>query len=1019
MCASRARTFLNPGRVAIILLSLTLLFPPVSPAQAPPAGAPVVGQAPAASAAPDSSAGPPLTTTVDEVSLDLTVRTKHNKPVVDLAPAQLAVTDGGSPIQLSTLRLVASTSGSQHLVTLVFDRLDPGPAKTARKMAEKILGAFPEKGYAFAVLEFNGRLRLLQPYTGERRLVDAALADATPATPAPPSVDFTQAEKTLIASDFSDALTLSSQERAEGKLILSALEESQRIIADRRGYPSLGALQALVQSDRLLTGRKFIFYFSEGMASNSDARDTLHSIVALANRAGVTICVVDTNPVDAQMAAAMQASMAMSTLGAGGAIGSSSTIGVASQGGGGSSGGFTAAPELGPLTARNTTAFQYGSMDVGQSPLIALASGTGGFYISASGGSKHQLQQLHDDLTTWYQASWVPPIKNYDGQFRPIDIRPLRKGLVIRARSGYFAVPPSESTEVRPFEMPLLNILAGSVLPTDVAFHAGVLRLGTLPDGNSGELAVQVPVSQLEVHEDANTHISSVHAAVVAVVKDAKGAVLQRFGEDFPLHQTPEMFRHDSGQAITLQEHFSADPGVYTLETAVMDRVANKAGAQRSTFTIEPPQKGPSLSDITLVENVEPAEEDNQTFEPMRYGDGRVVPNLAPELPENTRSLSFFLLVHPVAGSQSQPALRIQIFRNSKLLMEMPMELQKISGTGAAIPYLGTLRGQVIPAGEYEVKAVLSQDGGTASSSVSFSVAGTAAASNAPNSSLTAGGSANGGGTDSGLVAEASTANSLFVITSPTNPVPPPSDAEIQAMIEGARQRALAWSDTLQNFFCFEVTNHSVDATGHGDWKHKDTLVELMRYVNHGESRTTLMLNGDRSDVQPDQLQFAHSAGEFGAMFHIVFDPSAKAVFTWKRSATLDGEPVQVFAFQVARANSGFDLSDRFRTQRAGFHGLIYLDPATQSVRRISIDADDIPPTLDIRASSISIDYSWISMQDHDFLLPVRGAVSLQETRRHPVLNEFEFHNYHRYGSQFRVLTDADAKAGKTKTAEN
>jgi hypothetical protein len=58
-------------------------------------------------------------------------------------------------------------------------------------------------------------------------------------------------------------------------------------------------------------------------------------------------------------------------------------------------------------------------------------------------------------------------------------------------------------------------------------------------------------------------------------------------------------------------------------------------------------------------------------------------------------------------------------------------------------------------------------------------------------------------------------------------------------------------------------------------------------------------------------------------------------------------------------------------------------------------------------------------MQDHDFLLPVRGAVSLQETRRHPVLNEFEFHNYHRYGSQFRVLTDADAKAGKTKTAEN
>ncbi len=305
------------------------------------------------------------------------------------------------------------------------------------------------------------------------------------------------------------------------------------------------------------------------------------------------------------------------------------------------------------------------------------------------------------------------------------------------------------------------------------------------------------------------------------------------------------------------------------------------------------------------------------------------MPNLAPELPENTRTLSLFFLVHPVAGSQSQPALRMQIFRNGKLLTEMPMELRKVSGSGAAIPYLGTLRGQVIPAGEYEVKAVLSQDGGTASSSVSFSVAGTAAASNAPNSSLTAGGSANGGGTDSGLVAEASTANSLFVITSPTNPVPPPSDAEIQAMIEGARQRALAWSDTLQNFFCFEVTNHSVDATGHGDWKHKDTLVELMRYVDHGETRRTLMLNGSHSSAQPDQLQFAHSAGEFGAIFHIVFDPSAKTTFTWKQTAFLDRQPVQVFAVKVALTNSGFDFTDRMNhTRPAGFHGLVYIDPA-------------------------------------------------------------------------------------------
>ena len=443
-----------------------------------------------------------------------------------------------------------------------------------------------------------------------------------------------------------------------------------------------------------------------------------------------------------------------------------------------------------------------------------------------------------------------------------------------------------------------------------------------------------------------------------------------------------------------------------------MDRISNKAGAQSTTFTIAPEQKGPSLSDIALVESVKPLEEEAEIFEPMRFNDSRVVPNLDPSLPGDTSSLPLFFLVHPIAGSQSQPVLRMQIFRNGQLITEMPMELDKVSGTGAAIPYLGTIKSHAFAAGDYQVKALLSQDDGTASSSVSFGVEGDSAASSAPNSSLTAAGSGNAEGINSKLVSEASTANSEFVITSPKDPIPAPTDDEKLAIIEGARKLALAWSNSLVNFSCFEVTNHSVDATGTGDWKHKDTLVEQLQYVDHSESRSTIVLNGDRSSIQPDQLQFAHSAGEFGAMFQIVFNPSAEAVFTWKQSAFIDGQPVQVFAVKVARANSSFDLYDRNgKPGQAGFHGLVYIDPVNLSVRRISIDADDIPPTLLIRASSMSIDYSWVTMQDNDFLLPARGAVSLQETKMHPVLNEFEFLGYRRFGSQSRVLSDNDVKS--------
>lgn len=1013
-------SFLKFVRIAILSTLIPFLLPGSqnAGAQTQPAAGATGGQGPAAKANSVSPGSSSLSTDIDEVSLDLTVRTKHKKPVLDLQPSQLTITDAGSPVQLTSLHLVSAETGSEHLVTLLFDRFSPIAAKRARETAEKIVGVFPQKGFSFAVLQVNGRLRLLQAYTQDRGVLDAAIADATPDTPAAPSGEMTPAEKALIGGSgpgYSDAL--GADRRAEGKLILSALEESQRIIEERHGSRSLAALQGLVLSDRLLTGRKFILYFSEGMPESSDTHDALQSILGLANRAGVTICVVDTNLVDEEKKSAMQASQVSSLLG--GSNGGSPTSSFGVGGLPGNSGGKSFENGNDALDAvHNISGFQFGDYDSVDSPFLPLTTGTGGIYIGASGGYNRQLQQLQGDLTSWYQASWTPPIKKYTGEFRPISIHTSRKDLVIRARSGYFAVEPTEATGVRPFEMPLLNVLAGSTFPTDIAFKAGVLHLGELPDGNASELTVQVPISQLAVREDANTHVSSVHASIVAVIKDSKGTAVERFGEDFPLHESPDKLRADSGQTITLEKHFSAEPGVYTLQAAVMDRNSNKLGAESTTFTIEPAPKGPSLSEVALVESVKPIEEESEAFEPMRFGDGQVVPNLTGTLPADTKSLSLFFLVHPIAGSQTQPTLHMQIFRNGNMLAELPMDLDKVSGTGSTIPYLGTIHGRAFAPGEYQVKAVLSQDGGSASSSVSFRVEGDAATANAADAELSAGGASGAGGINSKEVSEASTANSQFVISSPKDPVPPPTDAEIQAMIEGTRQRAMTWSDSLVNFYCYEVTNHAVDETGTGDWKHKDTLVQLMQYVDHEESRTTMMLNGDRSDVQPDQLQFAHSAGEFGAMFHIVFNPSAKAVFTWKRKAFIDGQPVEVFEVKVARADSGYDLYDRDgHVAHAGFHGLVYLDPATLTVRRISIDADDIPPTLLIRASSMSIDYEWVSMEGNDFLLPVRGAVSLQEAGRHPVLNEFTFVGYKRFGSKFRLLTNPQSKTDQPSAA--
>ncbi len=955
-------------------------------------------QAPSSPHAP--SAVPSLTANADEVSLDLIVRTKHNRPVLNLKPSDLAITDDGSTVNLSGLQLVSGNSKSDRLVTLLFDRLDPSSARAARSIAAKILNAIPEKGYSLAVLQINGRLRLLQTFTPNRQQIDSAIAAATPTNPSPPSASFTPAEKHLFDIVQSNSLNVDSSQRANARLLLAALEDSQRIVEEQHAILSLAALQALAESQRQIAGRKVILWFAQGIRANSDARDAIASIVGQANRAGVTISPIDTNAIDQQVGGHMQAAMAMSTIGMGGALSSSTASGGAPT-------GFIPGAELNPVSERNTAAFQFGAMDADQSPLLKLASATGGIYLRAGGSSKHQLQQLHDDLTSYYEASYIPPITDYNGAFRPIAIRPLRKDLIVRTRAGYFAVPPDKSAGILPWEASLLKILLSPQLPTAIAFRTAVLHLGQLPDGNTGDLTVEVPVSQLQIREDANTHISSAHATILALVKNGQGAVLRRFSQDVPLHESPDLLRKDPGQVITMQHHFSADPGTYTLETAVADANGNVAGAQRTTFTIAPVPPGPALSDLVLVQKVEPVHEDTAAFDPMRYEDGRILPSLNTELPENTSALSFFFMVHPLAGSTAQPQLQMRIRRNGESLGVLPLDLHKVSGTGAAIPYYGTLQGRVFPPGNYQVEAVLTQDGQSVTSTATFSVEGTIAASTAPAASITASSDA----AARQLASADAIRGSLFVIVSPAHPIAPPTDAEVHDIITAASQRALSWFDSLENFFCVEVTNHSTDATGNGDWKHKDTLVELIRYVDHHETRSTLQLNGEPSTIHPDQLQFAWSVGEFGAMFHILFDPSAHADFAWKESDVLDGAPVQVFTFNVPLASSSFVLSDKNNRQSpVGFHGLLYLDAATRAVRRITVEADDIPPAIDIRAASISIDYSWISISTHDYLLPIRGAISLREAKHAPVLNEFEFRNYRRFGSQIRVLTKEESK---------
>jgi VWFA-related protein len=946
--------------------------------------------------------GATIITSVDEVSLDLIVHNKKSKPVLDLKPEDIKLTDDGIPVKITDLRLVNGATDEDHRITLLFDRLEPSAAKNARNIASKILRLVPADGFSFSVMNIAGRLRLYRQFTSDREALGKAVLAASEIDQANPVNESALPEKNLIAvaqtGVDSTGAAVSENERVIARITLATLEDSQRVSQDQNAQPPLAGLMALARIQRQIPGRKVVIYFEQGLQLDSNAKDLLRSIAGAANRSGVSIYVVDANALNMEATQGLISAMAIGGMAAAGRMNAPApATSVNTQI------GANGIPGMASRGSDQMGRFETEGLAGHKSPLGELATNTGGIFIGGSDSVKKPLQQLLQDMTSYYTASYVPPIEEYDGRFRPVIVKPVRSGLKIRSRSGYFALPPGSGSEIHSFEAPLLKALREKELPSDLKFRSQVVRLGELPEGNASALIVEVPISNLEARQDPNANLYAVHLSMVAQIKNKAGAVLEHFSEDVPRHGALESMEAGRQEAITLQRPFIAAPGEYILESAILDRNSGKISAQRKHFEIQKVAAGASLSDLTIVRRTEPISAETDLVEPLRYQNIKVIPNLSGEIAPQTKDISFFFMVHPDTHAAEYARLEMEILRNGESIGRVPLQLRKTSGQGA-VPYLASLRANSLQGGAYQATAMLTQDGKTSASSISFKIDGPELASNVPIATNSVTDSASNGNFQSSG-AETRNGHRLVITAMPSDDVGEPSAEQVQTLVDAARARANGYSASLPNFSCVEITNRSTDSAGNGKWKHKDSIVELLRYRDARETRVTLAVNGQRSNSRRNEFQGFMSEGEFGGVLNAVFRPESKAEFRWKETDALAGGTVQVLRYRVARENSSFTLSDHTNQQiDVAFHGLVYVDEATKGVRRITIEAGDVPSDFSIRSTTIAVDYDYVGFGGHDYLMPIRGTVSTKHGKRKAVLNEIEFRDYRRYLSTTKVL---------------
>ena len=452
------------------------------------------GQAAPAQPVPETQV-PGVSQTVDEVTLDLAVQDKKHHKVLDLKPDDIVITDNDVPVKLSTFQLVQGDAQADQLVTMVFDHFEGAGAKTAQSVAGKILKVLSSRRFSFALFDFGNRMQLLQSYTSDHQAMEQAVSLATAnhvvrlSSTATTAINIAQdkadaertkagaqAEKDLIAIVRTGADTtgrhVEAKTRAQCQTLLTALQDTQKVMQDQHTRLALAGLLALVRSQQRLSERKSIIYFTSGFQMDSNAKDMVKTISGAAARAGVTFYTVDMDALD---------------------VGTQHQLDNAMMNGGvpfnpvpqpvPGSGGLQMTTPMQQASGTTFNSNPLGSSadfmmrsDNGnpfapaKSPMADLARETGGVYIDAQDNVKHQLQQMQENMTTYYQATYKPPIEEYDGSFRAIVAKPVRVGLNIKTKSGYFALAPGAEAGIRPFEVPLLKLFNQSNLPQDVKF---------------------------------------------------------------------------------------------------------------------------------------------------------------------------------------------------------------------------------------------------------------------------------------------------------------------------------------------------------------------------------------------------------------------------------------------------------------------------------------------------------------------------------------------------------------------
>jgi VWFA-related protein len=599
------------------------------------------------------------------VNLDVMVKDKKGKAITDLKAEDFVLSENGVPQTISFFESTLSSSSRtnepvtpasiplttekrelnsfpRNIISLVLDgqTTEGANLKHVRDGMTKYIRERISDSDSVALFAISGGLQLLQPFTEDKAKLIAAIERADSIS----TVAKTAEQRSINESidSLRDKLaTLPNPDvvntpgggslAAQAMISRRVLEQyiqMRSVLSAQQTRPVLAGLAAICEGLRAIPGKKTLVVFSQGFVAPQSLDWQVQSTIDIANRANVAIYIIDSSGLTGgtPKSGALVPGSALS------AIGSETNQEQRIRAGAGES--------VFDITRQE-------GLNRQQDLLYRISEDTGGHFIKNTNDIASGLDRIDEEIRSRYTLAYRSTDPNFDGSFRKVKVEVRRPDAKVLARAGYYAIPPSQVVPLSPDDKKLIanfdTMSTHSTLPLSLELNSYRSQSGyyIVP------LSFEIPPAAVEFGRKGDKQ--QLQLDVLGLVRgEGEDKILSRLGGNFDVELTAQQYQSILNDKIFYRQDMQLEPGAYTIDLVVKDRLSGKVAAKRQNLALPVTDSEFSATEVVLSRHADPLRQPpTGPADVLSVGNVLIRPSPSREFQGTDNLIIFFKIYNP------------------------------------------------------------------------------------------------------------------------------------------------------------------------------------------------------------------------------------------------------------------------------------------------------------------------------------------------------------------------------------